>query len=242
MEPEDFEQHLSQIGTQWSAVLQAHDSNQATAGQSRLLERYRRAVYRYLLGAVRDPHVADDLFQEFALRLVRGDFHRANPERGRFRDFLKTSLYHLIVDFQRRKHKQMQDLPEDPAAEEASVIASDREFLDVWRGELMARAWEALQTEDQQTGQQLYAVLRFRTDHPEMRSPEMAEHFSRELNKPISPEWVRKRLHYARDKFADLLVAEVARGLQDASPDRIEEELLALGLFEHCRDAVQRLR
>ena len=48
-----------------------------------------------------DADLADEMFQEFALRLVRGDFRNADAARGRFRFFLKTALYHLVVDAQR---------------------------------------------------------------------------------------------------------------------------------------------
>jgi hypothetical protein len=47
---------------------------------------YHRAVHRYLLGALRDEDAAEELFQEFALRFVRGDFRWADRGRGRFRD------------------------------------------------------------------------------------------------------------------------------------------------------------
>ena len=40
----------------------------------------------------RDEQLAEELFQEFALRMLRGDFRRAEPLRGRFRDYLKTVI------------------------------------------------------------------------------------------------------------------------------------------------------
>jgi DNA-directed RNA polymerase specialized sigma24 family protein len=58
-------------------------------------------VYRYLLKALRDPEAAAEQSQEFALRFVRSDFKEADPERGRFRDFLRTVLYHLVVNYYR---------------------------------------------------------------------------------------------------------------------------------------------
>src|SRR4051794_16668614 len=98
---------LSQITTSWSLLLQAHSgpADDTTAAQQRLFERYSGAVYRYLLAAVRDPNVADELGQELALRIVRGDFQRASPERGRFRNYLKRALFHLIVDYQRAQKR-----------------------------------------------------------------------------------------------------------------------------------------
>src|SRR5207248_11116913 len=88
------DEHLSRISTLWTMVRQAHAAVPDTRAQAhqRLLERYQGAVYAYLRGAVCTEAIADDLFQEFALRVVRGDFSRAKPEKGRFRDYLRTSL------------------------------------------------------------------------------------------------------------------------------------------------------
>src|SRR5688500_4971787 len=108
MDREDLSVRLSRLTTQWTAVFQAHDGSgaAASAAQQALLERYCGAVYRYLLGALRDPDAADELSQEFALRFCRGDFHRADPEKGRFRDFVKTAVYRLIIDYQNRRRKR----------------------------------------------------------------------------------------------------------------------------------------
>src|SRR5829696_7116124 len=93
-------ERLSQIATAWTELFQAHRGPEPALGEARrrVLMRYHTAVYRYLLGAVRDRDVADDLFQEFALRLMRGAFRGADPDRGRFRDFLKTALGRLVTD------------------------------------------------------------------------------------------------------------------------------------------------
>ena len=85
--------HLSRISTEWELVFQAHRGppDEVTAAQSALMMRYAGAIHRYLLGALRDPELAAELDQEFAYRFLRGDLHRADPARGRFRDFLKRA-------------------------------------------------------------------------------------------------------------------------------------------------------
>jgi RNA polymerase sigma-70 factor (ECF subfamily) len=245
--PEALNQRLSQITTTWTAVFQAHASyaDQVGAAQRQLLQRYSPAIYRYLLGAVRSPDVADELFQEFALRLVRGDFKRADPERGRFRDFLKTTLYHLIVDHQRRQQRQLVPLAPgipEPAVEPPSVADSDREFLAIWRAELMERAWEGLARLERETGQPLHTVLRLRTDNPDLRSPQMAEQLTARLAQPVTAEWVRKRLFLAREKFTDLLLQEIELSLGSPTESELEQELIDLGLLASCQAALARRR
>jgi RNA polymerase sigma-70 factor (ECF subfamily) len=245
MDQEQLNQRLSQISTAWSMLCQAHDGTPEVmkAARRRLMEHYGPAVYRYLLAAVRSPDAADELYQEFALRFVRGDFKNASPDRGRFRSFLKTSLYHLIVDHQRRQKRQPLPLSSDssePAIEESQLAASDEEFLTAWRAELLTRAWETLARFEQENNQPLYTVLRFRADHPELQAPHMAEQLAVKLGKPLTPEWIRKRLHQARAKFADYLLGIVAQTLETPAEDALEQELIDLGLLDYCRSALER--
>src|SRR5262249_57514629 len=100
-----------------------------------LLVGCRRAVYRYLIGAVRDPDIADELFQEFALRLMRGAFRRADPRRGRFRDFLKTALSHLVTDHYRRQGRGPRPYhgSPQPATDRSTPAEAEERFAAEWR-------------------------------------------------------------------------------------------------------------
>lgn len=135
-----------------------------------LVQRYLPAIYRYALGVLRNPDAADEVVQEFALRLVRGDFHRADPERGRFRDYVKTVLYHLITDYHKRKQRGAQPLaePAEVADSEPGTHLSDRDFLDRWRETLLNQAWQALEEYEEQTGKLFHTVLRFRSENPSL--------------------------------------------------------------------------
>ena len=102
----------------------------------------------------------------------------------------------------------------------------------------MVRTWDKLQADEKD----LYLVLRFRRDHPEVRSAEMADQLAGQIGKAVSAGWMRKRLMQARDRFADLLIEEVARSLEKAAEEDLEQELLDLELFEHCKSALDRRR
>jgi RNA polymerase sigma factor (sigma-70 family) len=244
MDQEQSLNRLSHITTLWTLVRKAHEPGTATGGaQEALMRRYGGAVHRYLLGALRDPHAADELFQEFSLRFIRGDFHRANPEKGRFRDFVKTSLFHLIVDHQKarkRKPRQFSDNAPEPAAPPADPASCEREFLQSWRDELLDRAWLALADDSDRNEQPHYQVLRFRAENPGCSSSQMAEQLSDKLGKKLTAEGVRQTLHRARDKFADLLLVEVETSLEKPSLERLEQELIDLELLSYCRSALER--
>ena len=118
---------LSRITTLWSVVCEAHggDPDTARLAQQQLLDRYGGAVRRYLVAVLRDPDAAADLFQDFACRLLKGDFRSADAERGRFRSFIKAVLFHMIADHRRHKYRLPQQLA--PDAPEPAGESTDEE-------------------------------------------------------------------------------------------------------------------
>jgi hypothetical protein len=51
---------------------------------------------------------------------------------------------------------------------------------------------------------------------------------------------VRQLLHRARERFADLLLEEVAQSLDAPTPELLEQELIDLRLLDCCRTALER--
>lgn len=241
MDPADRDERLSRIATQWTALNRAHGdpADETVAAQWLLLERYRGAVYRYLFGAVRDPDAAEELCQEFALRFLRGDFRRASPTRGRFRDYLKTALIHLVTDYHRTRQARPQPLASDigePATPLADGTDPEHDFLVDWREELLDRTWQALE----RANKTYHATLRLRIEFPDLSSQQMAERLRTQLGRPVSAALVRKALERSHDKFADLLLDDVAASLESPTPEQLEAELRALDLLKYCRSALER--
>jgi RNA polymerase sigma-70 factor (ECF subfamily) len=243
MDSKSANQDISQITTIWDQIRNACGGvkpidRDAVAA---VMNRYHGAVYRYLLGALRDQDAAEELFQEFALRFLRGDLRGANPERGRFREYLKGVLRHLVADYTRKRQRQPRLLNDPgPGCDPPAGAEEDRVFLQAWRDELLAHTWEALAEADRQTGSSCYTVLRLRTEHPEWQTSEMAEQLAQQLGKAVSDQATRQMLYLARRQFADLLVREVQRSLGRSRPGKLEEELSDLGLLDYCRPALKR--
>lgn len=248
MDEEAIQSRLSRISTSWELIQRAHLAlgDAATIARARLMERYHGAAYRYLLATLGDADAADEVFQEFALRLARGDFRNADPGRGRFRQFVKTALINLVRDYQRKRRRvgrSLEAIHLEPLASDASheIEDEDERLVQSWRAELLSRAWVALQTVEARTGRPYYRVLRMKSENPTLSSPELAERLSVELQK--KPPWndvaLRKLLQRAREEFARLLVEEVAQGLEGPSPEELETELLELGLHAYCRPALK---
>jgi RNA polymerase sigma-70 factor (ECF subfamily) len=241
MDPDRPPSHLSRSSTPWTLVRLAHADSEADAAtaQRLLLQRYGGAVYRYLRGALRDEDAALELFQEFVLRFLRGDFRRADPAGGRFRDYLRAALRHLVTDYHRERRAQPQPLPVDlaqraaPAGEEAD---SEAAFLHSWREELVNRTWEALAT----AKPTYHAVLVFHMENPEVPSAGVTEQLAARLSKPFTAAHVRVTLHQAREKFAELLLDEVAHSLGACTEAELVHELHALQLLKLCAPALAR--
>ena len=119
-------------------------------------------------------------------------------------------------------------------------VESDHQFVESWCDELLARSWAALAATETSTGQPWYTVLRFRADHPEMRSPQIATQLAAQLGRPFTAAGVRQALHRARQKFADLLLNEVTHTLGNPTASQLEQELVDLGLLDYCRPALER--
>ncbi len=231
--------------TCWSLVLKLnHDGEPAREAQTQLLRRYGPAIRRYLMAALRNPTDVDEVFQDLSFKLARGDFRSADPNRGRFRKFLKTALYNLIIDFQRKKKRLPRQLPEvfpEPADDVETIpFESDAQFHAIWRDGLMDHAWSGLAEYERLKGKPLFTLLKYRIDNPTVRSREMAVIFSSEIGKDVDDNWIRKRLFEARDKFTDLLLDGVEQSLEHPTYHNVEQELIDLGLLKFCQDALKR--
>jgi RNA polymerase sigma-70 factor (ECF subfamily) len=237
-------QPLSLISTLWSLVFQAHKGppEEARLARQQLLERYGGAVQRHLRKVLHDPNAADEIVQEFAIQLVHGDLRGADPHRGRFRNFVKGTLYHLISDYRKKQRRWPGPLPGsgDTIADASEQVDSDRQFVESWRDELLARAWAALAKTETRKGQPYYAVLRFRVNHPHLKSPQLASQLAVLLDRPLTAVGIRQLLHRARETFADLLLDEVTQSLENPTPELLLEELVELGLFDYCKPALER--
>ena len=226
------------MSTLWTLMRRAHEGHgpEARDAQSVCIERYRRAAYRYLLGAVRDPDQAEELFQEFAFRFVRGDFRNARREVGRFRDYLRSALSHMIDDHRRSQRRSPAPLNDDVPAQAAETSADDDDaFLGTWRTEMMNQAWSALQAENDTH----HAVLLHYVSNPDCSAADAAAAVTVQLGKPITVANIRVILHRARQRFADLITEEVAQTLDSPTRQELAEELRVLNLTKLCKRSLR---
>jgi RNA polymerase sigma-70 factor (ECF subfamily) len=249
MNEQRFALKLNQISTLWTVVENAHQGSAIAqnAAQGELLDRYRVAAYRYLLRLVDgDADAADELFQEFAVRLVRGDFQNATPSRGRFRNLVRTVLINMARNYRKQQTRDRRFGRDQPVAiqQVCAEHGPDQEFLTHWRTVLLDCVWEEIGRRQLRGGPPFYQVLRFNCDQPEVTAAEIAERLTTQLkpDRPFTEAGIRKILQRARALFAELLVEEVDRSLQTSSLEEVEEELGELGFLSYCHKALESRR
>ena len=208
-----------------------HALDAAASGPSRKRRRCARAaelisvngaVYRYLLAGVRDPEIAADLGQEFAVRFLEGRFVRADPTAAAsaITSRLAVPSSGRLPSPPGQTAAQVASLEyEEPAAPEESLPGEDQAFRDSWREELLVRAWLALSPR----GAGVRSTLLSRPPLPrgtcELSTSQMAEQLSVQLGKPMTAAGVRQLLYRARDRFAELLLDEVRQSLGPSGRD-----------------------
>jgi RNA polymerase sigma-70 factor (ECF subfamily) len=93
-----------------AAHQQAAPPELVQAARQTFLGRYTGVCRLYLRRLLRDSpnreEAVEDCYQDFSLKFIEGKFKGADPERGRFRDYLKTSLRNLALNYHRRQQGQ----------------------------------------------------------------------------------------------------------------------------------------
>jgi RNA polymerase sigma-70 factor (ECF subfamily) len=78
-------------------------------------------------------------------------------------------------------------------------------------------------------------VLRGLVDYPDEDSRQLAARVSRQCGRTIQPAAFRKQASRARRLFAEILVTETARTLDDPTPINVEAELIDLDVMKYVR-------
>jgi len=92
--------------TRWTLVVAAGDPGRKEARSAlvSLSESYWYPLYAYLRRCGYPPDQAQDLTQEFFMRLLEGRYlDSADPEKGRFRSFILSSLKFFVADEEDRQ-------------------------------------------------------------------------------------------------------------------------------------------
>jgi DNA-directed RNA polymerase specialized sigma24 family protein len=230
---------LDEIPTEWSLLRLAHD-NPSQVGDARntLVRRYARAIRNYVGALVKDPQDADEVAHDVVVKLLRGSFAGANPQRGRFRDLLTVATHNVVRTYWSKKlARPINDVDMSNIAGRADPNRIEEEDTAVWRNAVLDLAWKALEKyERDHAGSVSWTVLRQRADFPDDDTEQLAARVSAKTGRPFQAAALRQQLRRARLRFAQAVLEEIAAGMDDPTPERVEEELQELGLFSYVSD------
>lgn len=202
--------------------------------------RYAPAIRGYLGVFLKNPHDVEDVCQTFLLRVVERGVVEENLLRGRFRDYLIATVRNAALAHLRRPVAAQESTATAPLAEipapDSFVFPDDEEWVSRWRRVVLAGVWEALENYEREHPDNFgYTALRALVDHPDENSSQLAVRVSRACGRTVKPEAFRKQVSRARRLFAELLVAETSRTLDDPTPLKVEEELIAIGVMKYVK-------
>jgi len=227
--------------TRWTLVLAASDRDpaQARAALASLCESYWYPLYAYIRRCGHSSEQSQDLTQDFFVRLLSGRYvDRANPDKGKFRAFLLSSLkYFLNDEWDRSQAKkrggQSTLLPFEISdgevlyqREPVNNETPERIYERQWARTVLDRVLKRLRDEFVRHGRldhfnQLKVYLLSQGDVP------YAE-LARQLE--TSEGALKVGIHRFRRRYRDLLRAEIAETVNDLSQVDGELRYLATAL------------
>jgi RNA polymerase sigma factor (sigma-70 family) len=219
--------------TRWTLVVAAADPhrNDARSALVSLCEGYWYPLYAYVRRRGYPADQAQDLTQEFFMRVLEGRYlDRADPEKGRFRAFILSSLKFFVADEEDRQRAQKRGggavVPlefssgeERYQREPAHDETPERIFERRWALSVLDRVVERLRKEFVQHGrpehfERLKVFLLGQSDAPYAA-------LAREMN--TSEGALKVAIHRLRKRYRELFRQEIADTVAD--PADVESEL-----------------
>jgi len=219
--------------TRWTMVIAAGDPHRKETQSAlvSLCENYWYPLYAYLRRRGYPADQAQDLTQEFFIRMLEGRYlDRADPEKGRFRSFLLTCMKFFVADEEDRNRALKRGggavLPLELSSgeelyqrEPAHDETPERIFERRWALSVLDRVVERLRCEFVQHGcpehfDRLKVFLLGQSDAPYSA-------LAREMN--TSEGALKVAIHRLRKRYRELFRQEIADTVAD--PGEVESEL-----------------
>jgi len=229
------------VTTCWNLILSGADSKRGDreirAALAELCRIYWRPIFFFVARRGYSPEDAEDLTQDFFLRILKGDWlQKADPTRGRFRSLLLKSVQNFLNDASdrikaRKRGGDVNFVSWDPWMTEApSELALSNEALNSWTAEqlfdagwaatVVQRAIRRLREECERKGRlRVFEVLNSYLTAE--RDDISYAHLAPKLR--VAEGTVKKLLYHMRQRYRFLLRDEVAQTVADSAD--VEDEL-----------------
>ena len=230
---DDIDKRQNFEQTRWSLVLRARagDDAQRRAALEQLCRAYWYPLYAYLRRSGRGLEDAEDLAQEFFVRLLDGRLLGvADPARGKFRTLLLSALSQVDADAWRAANALKRGggmlVPFDSELAEERFLADKSEggspelaFDRAWATAVMERAWVRLKESYPGDKAAIFAELAPRLSGGAVEGT-LAEAAA---NLGMGDVAVRQAMSRMRQRLGEALKAEVAETV--GSPEAAQQEM-----------------
>jgi RNA polymerase sigma factor (sigma-70 family) len=222
--------------THWSMVVRAGEGSDSKAcgALESLCRLYWYPLYNFIRLQGKTHHEAEDCTQAFLARLLACDgVARADPDRGRFRTFLLSSLRNFMVNEWQRRNAEKRGGGLAPIPLEFEVagerfenepvdpnLTPEQAFDRNYAQDMICNALESLQAEYRASGRgELFAALK-----PILWDKSDSEAFSRKAQSlDMNPHALTMALQRVRRRFGERLRDNVAQTV--ASESDVDAEL-----------------
>jgi RNA polymerase sigma factor (sigma-70 family) len=229
------------VTTRWSLVLSAANSEseeqEARGALDELCRTYWRPVFSFVFRRGYSMADAQDLTQDFFVMILqRGWLRNADPNRGRFRSLLLTSLQNFLMNAAKRnrRHKRGGEMKfiswDDWMAEAPSQLSNTDDALNLlsperlfdlrWAMTVVEQALRRLREECENKGR--LRLFRTLSSHLTAERDEVS-YSNLATTLGIAETAVKKQLHNLRQRYRSLLRDEVANTV--ANPAEVEDEI-----------------
>lgn len=220
--------------TRWTMVITAGDkSSRAVEALGQLCQTYWMPLYSYLRKKGHQPAEAEDIVQSFLTRLIeKSALAAADPNRGRFRSFLISSLQNFVanlrdLDLAQKRGGNLKKLSLDFGTSEEAYhrepwtdLTPEKIFDRRWAIDLLNLVLSRLADEYAKSGK----ALLFQRLRPSLTGDAQALAYAEiasELN--ISADAVTMAVSRLRKRYRELLRQNIADTV--ASPEDVDDEL-----------------
>jgi RNA polymerase sigma factor (sigma-70 family) len=209
-------------------------TTETRAALAELCALYWLPVYAFVRRSGHGPENARDLTQSFFMRILEhNDLASADPQRGRFRNWLLGALKHFLANDRRREHTQKRGggsivLSIDVVAEEdrylhepADSLTPERVYEHRWALTVLEHVMNRLEREYAKQGKR----ERFEKLKPFLVGDEPPyETLAAELGEAAGA--LRQQVFRMRRRYRDLLREEISNTV--ATPADVDDELRSL--------------
>lgn len=226
--------------TRWSLVsaVRSGDAGSSRQAMETLCRCYWYPLYAYVRRAGQTPEDAADLTQGFFVHLIEKELLiRADPQRGRLRNFLLTAVQRFVRDDWRAQNRQkrgsgLEFISIDEAAAEglyarepSHVETPEKLYHRRWALTLLERVLLALRDDyvQQRKGDVFDALKSSLTE-----DPDAASSASTGATLGMTAGAVRVAVTRLRARYRERLLAEVAASMDAQTEAEVDEEINAL--------------